>query len=61
MSNPQKCKGPACSCIPKNGESFCTPHCEGTKGGHRNSEKDSTILLGHIAYPYGDAHIAVSI
>jgi hypothetical protein len=31
MSNPNKCKNPACNCIPINGEDFCSIHCESTK------------------------------
>lgn len=32
MSDPKKCSNPACSCVPANGENFCSTHCEATKG-----------------------------
>jgi len=32
MSEPKKCENFACSCIPEKGQSFCSAHCEGTKG-----------------------------
>ena len=32
MSDLRKCGNPTCSCIPANGEEFCSTHCEGIKG-----------------------------
>jgi metallothionein len=32
MSEPKKCGNSACSCMPEKGQSFCSTHCEGTKG-----------------------------
>ncbi len=27
--HPRKCANPPCSCIPANGEKYCSAHCEG--------------------------------
>jgi hypothetical protein len=32
MSDAKKCANPACSCIPADGQKFCSAHCEGLKG-----------------------------
>ena len=32
MADIKKCENPAFSCVPAEGQSFCSTHCEGTKG-----------------------------
>jgi len=32
MSDQKKCENPACSCVPSQGEKFCSIHCESAKG-----------------------------
>jgi len=32
MSDQKKCGNPACSCVPPQGEKFCSAHCESVKG-----------------------------
>jgi hypothetical protein len=32
MSDAKKCANPACSCIPADGQKFCSAHCESIKG-----------------------------
>lgn len=32
MAETKKCANPACSCVPPQGEKFCSPHCEAVKG-----------------------------
>ena len=29
MAEPKKCANPACSCVPPQGQKYCSAHCEG--------------------------------
>jgi hypothetical protein len=50
MADAKKCENPACSCLLPKGDSFFSPHCEGSKGtteiicqcGHTSCRGDAT-------------------